>query len=301
MIQQLLQLNWTQALQSYHSAKEWSADYYRLTKDKTYFDKALMGGFMCQQFSFAFMAGYQAALEKMFPSLAPNQLKALCVSEAKGGSPKFINTTLMDNKINGLKTYITAGSEVEHLIVLCKTNQIVNGKHLFKMVHLPRTADNIELTDFELPFMKEVKHGKLALKNTSINSNQVLEGDGYSQYAKPFRTLEDILVGAACRAMLLRQAIDYKWSEGLRDQILFNLFALKNLLNLPPMEKETHLLLAANEANFENLLPSIESAIDRHSPMHFKVDWGKNQKVLSLAKKVKELRLAKARSVLFGG
>ena len=300
MIQQLLQISQEQSLKSYHSTKDWSADYYQFIKDTAPFDKAVLGGFICQQFSFAFMAGYQAALEKMFPAIAPGELKALCVSEEKGGHPKAIHTTLLHHQIKGVKTYITAGSEVAHLLVLCKTDTIVDGKPLLKMVHLPSTANNVELTNFELPFMREVKHGKLALHNTPITPDQILEGDGFQQYTKPFRTLEDILVSAAYQAMLLRQAIDYNWEEAIRDQLLLNIYILRNLLSLPPSAKETHLLLTANEQNFEQLLPSIEVNIGKHSPDDFQSDWALNKRVIFLGQKLKEIRLKKARAVLFG-
>lgn len=300
MIQQLLQLAKTHPLKSYNATKDWSADYYQLTSDKTPFEKAIIGGFTCQQFSFAFMAGYQAALAQMFPSIAPNELKALCVSEAKGGHPKAIHTTLVNHQINGVKTYVTAGSDAAHLLVLCKTDQIVDGRPLFKMVHLPKDASNIKVSNFELPFMLEVNHGKLALKETKITDNQVLAGDGYHDYTKPFRTLEDICVGAAYQAMLLRQAIDYQWDANLRDQLLLNLYTLKNLLSLPLLDKETHLLVIANERNFENLLPQIDLTITTHSPAHFRADWALNQRVISMSKKLKAIRLAKAREILFG-
>ncbi len=300
MIQELLQISRDHPLKSYPFTKEWSTDYFQLTKGKSSSYKAVIGGFGCQQFSFAFMAGYQAALHRMFPTIAPNTLKALCVSEEKGGHPKFIQTTLgNNNRINGLKTYITAGSEAENLLVLCKTNEIIEGKPLLKMVHLPRTADNIEITDFELPFMREVKHGKLILKDTPIHSNQILEGDGYSQYTKPFRTLEDILVGISCNAMLLRQAIDYKWEKDLRDQLIFNIFALKRILRLTPSNKERHILLGTYEVNFEKLLPQIDLNITNYSPAHFQADWAENKRVLFMAKKVKALRLEKARKAVF--
>lgn len=295
MLQQLLKIKNEHPLKNYTSTKDWSTDYFHLTKDKSPIEKAIIGGFTCQQFSFAFMAGYQAALEQMFPNIAPNQVKALCISEAKGGHPKYIETTLINHHIKGFKTYITAGSAAEHLLVLCKTNEVVNGRPLLKMVHLPQTSDNIKITDFELPFMLEVKHGKLDLNNTKITADQILEGDGFSRYTKPFRTLEDIGVGAAHQAMLLRQAIDYEWDESVREQLLLNIFTLKSL---PPLELETHLLLAAYEQNFEDLLPAIESNMTKHSPNQFKEDWERNKKVLFLAKKVKAARLAKARKIL---
>lgn len=298
MIQQLLQIKKESPLKSYASTKAWAADFFQLTKNQSPFEKAIIGGFACQQFSFAFMAGYQAALEKMFPMIAPNKIKALCVSEKGGGHPKAIQTTLSNGQLNGFKTYITAGSEVEHLLVLCKTDQIVNGRPLLKLVHLPIDSQ-LKVIDFELSFMKEIKHGKLALEAFAINAEQVLDGDGYSQYTKPFRTLEDICVGAAYQAMLLRQAIANDWEEAIRDQILLNIYTLKNLLTLFPSSLETHLLLTANEQHFEKLLPDIERNIEQYSSEAFGTDWALNKKLISLAKKVKTARLLKARNGLF--
>ncbi len=299
MIEQLLQLAQQSPLKNYTSIDDWSAAYYQLVSDKPPIEKAIFGGFSCQQFSFAFMSGYQAALEHMFPTVAPNKLKALCVSEEKGGHPKAIQTTLIDQQLNGFKTYITAGSDVEHLLVLCKTDKVVNGRPQLKMVKLPKGAANTELMNFELSFMKEVKHGKLAMKDTKIADHQILAGDGFTDYAKPFRTLEDICIGAAYQAMLLRQAIELNWSDDLRDQIFFNLFTLKNLLDLPLLAPNTHILLAAQDENFEKLLPSIELNIEATSTALFKADWDMNKKLIGLGKKLKTARLEKARSLLF--
>lgn len=300
MIQQLLQLAQESPLKLFSSTKDWSNAYYQLVQDRPPFEKAIFGGFSCQQFSFTFMAGYQAALEHMFPTIAPNKLKALCVSEEKGGHPKAIETTLIDNQINGFKTYITAGSDVDHLLVLCKTNEIINGRPQLKMIHLPKSSDKIELINFELSFMKEVKHGKLAMKDTKITESQMLAGDGFTDYTKPFRTLEDICVSAAYQAMLLRQAIEYNWEEDLRDSILLNIYTLKNLLTLTLLDPKTHILLAANDTCFEQLLPSIALNIEQTASAPFKADWALNKKVIALGKKIKAIRLAKARSRLFG-
>ena len=130
MIQQLLKISQNFPLKSYHFTKDWFTAYNQSTKEQTPINKAIIGGFMCQQFSFTFMAGYQAALEQMFPMVAPNELKALCVSEAKGGHPKVIQTTLIDYQITGLKTYVTAGSDAAHLLVLCKTAENIGGRPL---------------------------------------------------------------------------------------------------------------------------------------------------------------------------
>ena len=300
MIQQILQAGKDKPIKLYSNTKEWAVDYYKIVKPMEPIDRAIFGGFQVQQFSFAFMAGYQAALEQMFPTVAPNELKALCVSEKDGNHPKAITTLLTDNKITGLKTYVTAGSEVKHLIVLCKTDEVLNDRPVLKMIYLPNPTESIQISDFELPFMQEVKHGKLSLNGAKINSEQILEGDGYTDYTKPFRTLEDICVGAAYQAMLLRQAFDCNWDADLRDKIVLNLYTLKNLIKMPYLDSETLLLLAAQEQHFETLLPEIEKNIASHSSSQFQSDWEKNKKVLSMAKKIKAIRLAKARETLFG-
>lgn len=302
MIEQLLSISKHYPLKSFADTKDWAKDYYHYTQNELPFKKALIGGFMSQQFSFAFMSGYQAALEKMFPNIAPNELKALCVSEKKGGHPKTMETTLIDNRVNGLKTYVTAGTDVAHLLVQCKTEKEENGRPLFKIVHIPSTAKGIEITNFELPMMKkgepmmkEVKHGKLLLNNTEVRERQILEGNGYVDFTKPFRTLEDIHVGVAYQAMLLRQAIEYNWDADLRDQLLLNLHTLKYLDTLPPSAKETHLLLTANDQNFEDLQPTINENLAKHAPFPFKENWALNKRIIFMSEKLKATRLEKAR------
>lgn len=295
MIQSLIQIG--KPLRSYDSIREWSDFFFSKASYQSPIEQAIWGGYSCQQFSFAFLAGYQAALEKLFPSIASNELKALCITEEGGG--QAIKTSLVNNQINGSKSYLTAGSDAAHLFVLCNTNEVKAGRALLKMVHLPNNSAGMEITNFELPFMHEVKHGKLLLKEVGIESAQILPGDGFIDYAKPFRSLEDIHVATAYQAMLLRQAMDYQWEENIRDQLILSLYTLKNLSTLPPNDKETHLLIAANEHQFEQLLPDIEANIESKSPTHFKKDWDVNKKVTTIAKKVKALRLTKARATLF--
>ncbi|MEM7371941.1 MAG: hypothetical protein AAF587_25220 [Bacteroidota bacterium] len=299
MIEQLLHISKETPLQLFSSAKEWFSHYQEFTKDQETIDKAIIGGFMSQQFSFTFLCGYQAALERMFPGIAPDRLKALCISEANGNHPSSMETSLIDHRISGLKTYVTAGSEAEHLFVLCKTEESVNGRPLLKMVHMPSNASNIEISNVDFPLLREIKHGKLTLTDAKIEESQILEGDGFSDYTRPFRTLEDICVGIACQAMLLRQAFDHQWDAQLRDQLLLNIYTLKNLFSLPPSAQETILLLATADRSFEQIRPEIENHLTKQADSHIHKDWETNKAVLSMGKKLKQLRLSKARNRLF--
>jgi hypothetical protein len=58
-------------------------------------DRAAIGGFLADRMAYAFAAGYQAALHKLDPTLPLEDLAALCVTEAGGGHPKVIESTLI--------------------------------------------------------------------------------------------------------------------------------------------------------------------------------------------------------------
>ncbi|MEM7514351.1 MAG: hypothetical protein AAF388_25720, partial [Bacteroidota bacterium] len=227
MISSLVKLSREQKLKDFSSAREWFSYFNSLTRGKGPFEKALIGGFCSQQFSFAFLSGYQAALEAMFPGIAdPDKLKALCVSEEGGNHPRAIETTLVNNTLTGQKTYITAGTEAEQLFVLCKTDEVHEGRPVLKMVLLSPSEEGIEVEHFPLPILTEVEHGRMTLNGVIISTDQILPGDGYLNYTKPFRSREDIGVGTAYQAMLLRQAMEYEWEEELRDQLMLSLYNL---------------------------------------------------------------------------
>ena len=63
MVEELVRIQKEIPLKLYSSTKEWYVDFQQLIQDKSAVDKAIFGGFCCKQFSFAFLAGYQAALD----------------------------------------------------------------------------------------------------------------------------------------------------------------------------------------------------------------------------------------------
>lgn len=69
---------------------------------------------------------------------------------------------------------------------------------------------------------------------------------------------------------------------------------------LPPSAKETHLLLTANDKNFENLQPLINENLAKHSPFPFKENWALNKRILFMGEQLKAVRLEKAREAVFG-
>ena len=44
------------------------------------------------------------------------------------------------------------------------------------------------------PFAPEIPHARITLANVTVRDEDVLPGDGYARYLKPFRTIEDTFV-----------------------------------------------------------------------------------------------------------
>src|SRR5258706_8333879 len=63
-------------------------------------------------------------------------------------------------------------------------------------------------------FVPEVPHAQLQFANLQVDESAILPGDGYDQYVKPFRTVEDIHVQAAVLSYLMREGQRLAWPQG---------------------------------------------------------------------------------------
>lgn len=68
-----------------------------------------------------------------------------------------------------------------------------------------------------LPLMPEVGHGRLLLEQAAC---ELLAGDGWDAYVKPFRSLEDLYVLTALTAWLYGVGQESAWPQDLRLQLL---------------------------------------------------------------------------------
>src|SRR6478672_11143237 len=153
-------------------------------------DRALLGGVLADRLGFAFAAGYQAALQYMVPG---DGIRSLCVTEARGNSPKDIDTVFDGETVTGKKKWATAGPLATELLVCAKTGVDEQGRNKLVMVRV--AASSAKLHASSAPFVPEIPHAEVELDHVRVLG--VLPGDGYVEYVKPFRTIEDIHVHAA--------------------------------------------------------------------------------------------------------
>ncbi len=83
-------------------------------------ERARAGGRASDRLGFAFASGYQAAAERMFGA---GRKTALCATEAGGNHPRRIQTTLLDGRVTGEKTFVTLGTHADRLAVVARVGE----------------------------------------------------------------------------------------------------------------------------------------------------------------------------------
>jgi hypothetical protein len=94
------------------------------------------------------------------------------------------------------------------------------------------------------PFAPEINHAEVVLAGVAVRAEDVLPGDGYEDYVKPFRTVEDCHVHGALLGYVLRIGRRHGFArDGLTD-LLGLIVALRALGESDPRAPGTHLALA---------------------------------------------------------
>lgn len=228
-------------------------------------DRAFLAGFGSDRIGTAFAAGYTEALRALLPD--PVTLAAFAVTEREGGAPRAMHTTLTwradgSAVVSGEKTFVTLGRSAERVYVVVADGADDAGKNRLRLVRI--AADAPGLGWFEgpaLPIVPEVTHARLELRDVPVPATDVLPGDAYVHYVKPFRTIEDLHVHAALCGHLLRMARAFDLPLVLQAELVSAFGAVRALAAEPPLDRATHLALGGALAAFEHLLGAHAEAL----------------------------------------
>ena len=246
----------------------------------------------------AFIIGYRCALQSLIPELKQRQWAAMCVSEKTGNHPKSLTSTVDDNGlINGHKSFITMADQAKQLVVIAKAGQ-VDDTPVLKAVLLELPCEGVSIQAMPpLPMVPDISHGQITFKNCQ---GTLLTGDGYSDYSKRFRTLEDAHVFMAFTAMILRKCVDLKLDPELVQECLLLINSLHSLKGFDKnQEPWLHLTLAACFKHFENMCKQFEEALKK-SGDDFYALWMRDKKLFTIAAKARVSRNKKAQDWLLG-
>ncbi|MFY0579277.1 hypothetical protein ACN28S_37890 [Cystobacter fuscus] len=83
-------------------------------------------------------------------------------------------------------------------------------------------------------------HAELRLEAVAVELGEVLPGDGYVRFLKPFRTVEDCHVFAAVLGWLLQVARRSGWPDEVREGLLALAVMMRGLAQMDPASPEVH-------------------------------------------------------------
>ena len=263
-------------------------------------DRAVIGGFTADRTAYAFAAGYECALRRLVPSLPPRGIVSFCVTEEGGGHPAAIRSTLRKDppaarwSLSGSKKFITLADAAEYILAAASTGTAPDGKNMIRMALVARSAPGIRIAPMAgLPFIPEIHHGTVTFDEVPVEDADILPGDGYRDYIRPFRTIEDLHVFAAIGGHLFRIACRYRWPASIKEGILSMLVCVRALAADDPSAPAVHIALGGLHARIIALLGEIE-------PHWESVDgtvrerWNRDKALLDIAGTARKKRLERA-------
>jgi acyl-CoA dehydrogenase len=212
-------------------------------------DRALVAALQADRLGYAFSSGFHSALAALVPSLPREHRTAFCATEERGAHPKNIATRLERSddgwRLNGFKKWSTLGTEASTVLVVATAGQDGEGRNRLRVAHVLTNAPGVQLDAMPpTPFVPEVPHATLTLADVKLSDADILPGDGYQDYLKPFRTVEDTYVQAALLGYLLGIARRSTWPDELLQRIVSSILAARGLTAEDPNSPATHVALA---------------------------------------------------------
>lgn len=273
--------------------EEWYASLLERIGNSTPLQLALLGGRLAATPGLAFLAGYQGALRALWPA-APWTLGALCVTENRSTRPADMTTRINALSLDGRKDFVTAAEAADWLLVAAREDQPAQPVRLaLGVVRNGAPGVRVELLP-ALPLMPDVSHGRLHLQGAQCER---LAGDGWDDYVKPFRTLEDTHVLAALTAWLFGVGQESAWPQALQLRLLGLLAGCAEVTRQCPSAAAGHLMLAGLFAQFDSLRSDLDNAFAA-GDAHWAQLWQRDQGLLAIAGSARSKRLQKAQAVL---
>ncbi len=226
---------------------------------RAHFGRGLLGGFVADRPSWAMVAGHQGAVRRLawecggLHLMPKGGIVAFCASEEGGAHPRAVQSSLVataegDFRLNGQKRWATLAPSATALLVIASVGHD-GGRNRLRALCVPSDRPGIGISAMDLgkrvTAHPEVRHAVIELKEVPVAQAELLGGDGYADAIKPFRTIEDLYIGAAMTAYNLALARRSGWPAEAVEDLLLLLAAAEALAFGPLDEPAAHLGVAA--------------------------------------------------------
>lgn len=266
-------------------------------------------GFLADRLGYAFAAGYQEALTQLLSGtlvdVQPQQPMALCATESLGAHPRSIATQLSvvsptgaaeeeTYRLDGEKTFVTLGEQAQRLLIVASRGLDAQGRNRLQGVLIPTERAGVTLLPGPAtPFVPEIPHASLRLQAVPVTSGELLPGDGYERYLKPFRTIEDVHVHAALLGYLVQVGRRCGFPSSHSAEALALLCALSPIAAAPPLSRSMHIALAG-------VLQATARFVESSEPLWSQVEpqvaerWQRDRRLLGVAARARTQRTESA-------
>ncbi|MCW1247892.1 acyl-CoA dehydrogenase family protein, partial [Pseudomonas sp. SAICEU22] len=205
--------------------------------------------------------------------------------------PADMQTRLGDLRLNGRKDFVTAGDAAEWLLVAARSEAPEDERVRLSLAVVYAGEPGVTLEKLPaLPFMPDISHGRVLLDGAQC---ELLAGDGWDAYVKPFRTLEDLYVLSAMTAWLYGVGQECDWPQALQLRLLALLAGCGEASRHNPSSAATHVLLGGLFAQFQGLEAELNDVL-AGGPAVWREMWVRDKAVMDIAAGARAKRLDKA-------
>ena len=267
-------------------------------------DRAITGGFAADCFAYAFAAGYCCALQRLIPTLPQNVIACFCITEEGGAHPRAITSRIVPSEndengrrtftLNGHKKYITCATEADRFLVAASEGIRDDGKNSIRMISINAKAPGIRIMPRQdLRLVPEISHAEVAFTDVAVSEADLLPGDGYTDYIRPFRTIEDLHVSAAVLGYLFRNACKYGWDRAVKESILGRIVSVRCLAASRSDAPAVHIVMGDALNRIRELFASLEP-LWKTVGGAAKQAWDRDKILMNIADKARAMRLQTA-------
>jgi acyl-CoA dehydrogenase len=238
---------------------------------------------VCESLGQAFALGIQASIAHLTGARFSDVLCAVAVSEDSGNHPRHLVTALnpTGDLISGHKSFVTLGAAA-HLVLVAARDSTGTCRVCVVRRQQPETVVS------PLPplaFAPDLKHARLTFDNAPVQ--ETLSGDGYTNFVKPFRVLEDLYT----RLSACEYAASVLTSPPTAVRALLADASSKILVALEGIETRTGI------QTVEDALATADAALHAVPPTRGNQRvWARDLRLLEVGASARKARLAKVRS-----
>jgi acyl-CoA dehydrogenase len=268
-------------------------------------DRAILGGFAADRVGYAFASGYREALVALLPSVAEaaSGVTILSATEAGGVKPSAIQTVIADRggalSLSGEKKWATLATRADFILVAAVQGRDERDRPRLRMVRIPASREGVAIRPMPPPsFTPEIPHAEITLREVAITADEILPGDGWDDYLKPFRTVEDVHVHAALAGYTVGAARRAALPRELVEEAITLVVSTRAIAAEDPRALETHVGLAGVLDAAKRFVARLEDAWPAGSEERAR--WDRDRPLLQVASSARGLRAEAAWRALGG-